>query len=405
VEASGGDIFAKRIGGSRFLWHPAARVFEGAGDRIFPVVVTGGEIAERPSGLALARAFGCGGAFRIGGRGAIAAGDQPMFETLTSGSSGGARRIWRTQASWIASFAVNARVFGIGAGARVAVLGRLVHSLALYGAVEAVHLGAELHLLDALRPDRQRAALAARRVGVLYATPAQLRLLVEAGGAGLPDLRLVLVGGSKLDMGLRAGVAAMAPAADLREFYGAAETSFITLAGPETPPASVGAAYPQVQIEVRRPDAAGFGEIWVQSPYLFAGYAGADIGGAQVAAGWVSVGEIGRLIDGQLYLAGRAGRMVTVADQNVFPEEIEAFLATLAAVQRVAVLPRKDGLRGVVMVAVVQGDVASEVAILEAGRRQFGPLKAPRTVIWRKDWPVLASGKTDLVTLAREAGL
>ena len=45
---------------------------------------------------------------------------------------------------------------------RVAVLGRLVHSLALYGAVEAVHLGAELHLLDALRPDRQRAALAAR---------------------------------------------------------------------------------------------------------------------------------------------------------------------------------------------------------------------------------------------------
>ena len=97
--------------------------------------------------------------------------------------------------------------------------------------------------------------------------------------------------------------------------------------------------------------------------------------------------------------------MVTVADQNVFPEEIEAFLATLAGVQRVAVLPRKDGLRGVVMVAVVQGDAGCEDAILAAGRRQFGPLKAPRAVIWRQDWPVLASGKTDLVALAREAGL
>jgi long-chain acyl-CoA synthetase len=328
-----------------------------------------------------------------------------MFETLTSGSSGAARRIWRTQESWIASFAVNARLFGIGPEERVAVLGRLVHSLALYGALEAVHLGAELHLLDDLRPDRQRAALAVRRVGVLYATPAQLRLLVEPSGAVLPDLRLVLVGGSKLDAALRVAVAAMAPAADLREFYGAAEASFITLAGPDTPPDSVGAAYPKVEIEVRGADAAGLGEIWVHSPYLFTGYAGQDAGGARMDQGWLSVGEIGRLAGGQLYLAGRAGRMVTVADQNVFPEEIEAFLSLQAGVQRVAVVPRKDGLRGVVMVAVVQGDPACEADLLAAARRQFGTLKAPRAVIWRKDWPVLASGKTDLIAVAREAGL
>lgn len=349
-------------------------------------------IEDRPSGAALARAFG--GPFRIGGAGGLSA-TEGMFETLTSGSSGQPRRILRPMASWIASFQVNAGLFGIGPGRRVAVLGRLVHSLSLYGAVEAVHLGAELHLLDDLRPDRQRAALAARAIDLLYATPAQLRLLVEAGGPVLA-LGHVVVGGSKLDDSLRAALGQMAPAACISEFYGAAEASFITLAGPDCPPASVGRPYPGVELRVT----GAPGEIWLRSPYLFTGYAGDNPGGARWQDGWLSVGEMGRLENGFLYLAGRAGRMVTVADHNVFPEEIEGFLATLPGVTRVAVLPRPDALRGVHLVAVLQGDPAQEGAILAAARAHLGPLKSPRALIWLPgDWPVLASGKTDLAAL------
>lgn len=387
--ASGGDIYAKMKSG--FRWHPEARVFDSVA-AVGPVAQGGGWIDPVPSGQALARALAVpGAAFRIGGLGALEAGDG-AFETLTSGSSGQPRRILRSVESWTASFAVNAGAFGIGPGVRVAVLGQLVQSLALYGALEAVHLGAELHLLDAMRPDRQRAALVARRVGVLYATPAQLRLLVEGSGPALPDLRLVLVGGSKLDARLRAGLAAITGAV-LREFYGAAEASFITLAGPETPLDSVGAAYPGVEIAVRD------GAIWVRSPYLFTGYAGDDKGGAVWDQGWLSVGEMGRLERGYLYLSGRAGRMVTVADQNVFPEEIEGFMAGLPGVTQVAILPRADALRGVVLVAVLMGDAGQEDAILRACRAQLGALKAPRAVVWRGDWPVLASGKTDLRAL------
>ena len=91
-----------------------------------------------------------GRAFRIGG-----AGPQPqgvgVFETLTSGSSGSPRRILRSMESWTRSFAVNSGLFGIGPGCRVAVLGDLVHSLALYGALEAVHLGAGVQLLAGVR--------------------------------------------------------------------------------------------------------------------------------------------------------------------------------------------------------------------------------------------------------------
>ena len=389
--ASGGDILAKVNGG--FRWHEAAAVFDGAGRRFYTVAAGPSVIAERPAGAALALAVAAG-VFRVGGDGP---GPVAGFETLTSGSSGAPRRIAREAGSWIASFAVNADLFGIGPGMRVAVLGRLTQSLALYGGLEGLHLGAEVHVLDEVRPDRQRRVLAERGVHLIYATPAQMRLLVEGAGPVLGTLRHVLIGGSKLDEGLRAAIGAVAPQVRVHEFYGAAETSFVTLAGLGCPEGSVGAAYPGVEIRVE-----GGGEIWVRSPYLFHGYAGADTGGARWCDGWVSVGEMGEMRDGWLYLAGRAGRMVTVADQNVFPEEIEQFMAGLPGVARVAVVPRQDRWRGQHLVAVVMGDQRQEAALLGAVRQRLGPLKAPKAVVWRQDWPLLPSGKTDLRRIAAE---
>ncbi|WP_333817505.1 AMP-binding protein [Tabrizicola sp.] len=403
----------------------------GEGSRLPPSsgeTTEGAILPDTPSGLAAAIGHP---AFRIGApdQPPPAAHDLPILETLTSGSTGQPRRIRRTQASWTAGFAVNAGL-GIGPGARIAVLGRLVHSLSLYGAIEGLHLGAEVHLLADLRPDRQRKALAQRRITHLYATPAQLRLILGPGS--LPDLRLILAGGSKLDPALRAALASLAPQAKVREFYGAAETSFITLADETTPETSVGRPYPGVDLRL---DPTG--EVWVKSPYLFLGYADPSdfhicpnipAGGSSpepVARpsraearekacapaldsrppatrwrdGWLSVGEIGEMKDGFLYLKGRAGRMVTIADQNVFPEEIEALLHTLPGIIRAAVLPVPDPKRGHSLIALLQGDAAQEAAILTALRTRLGPLKSPRSLVWREDWPTLPSGKTDLKAL------
>ena len=397
-------------GGDRFRWHASAQI---AGAPRPPALLDApqsGAIADQPAPAALFAAFalaGGGRSFRVGGGlEPPLSGPQPMFETLTSGTSGTPRRILRSQASWTASFVVNAGLFGIGPGTGVAVLGRLIHSLALYGALEALHLGATLHLLADLRPDKQRQALAGGRVAVLFATPAQARLLTDSVGLQLPDLRVILIGGSKLDGVLRDKIAAMAPNADLREFYGAAETSFLTLATQVDPPASVGKPYPGVSLEIR--DATGcclqmgaVGEVWAKSPYLFHSYA-ADQGTAVWHDGWLSVGEIGSLRGGALILSGRKNRVVQIADQSVYPEQIEAFMAVLPGIDRVAVLAKPDAKRGSVLVAIALGDSAKVAAILSAVRAEFGPLKCPRQIVWRTDWPALASGKTDLAALARD---
>jgi long-chain acyl-CoA synthetase len=354
----------------RFEWAKGARLLQG------------GAGVEADLRMALS-----GAPFRIGGAGPLEAA-AGQFETLTSGSSGAPRRILRSMNSWIASFAVNARLFGIGAGQRVAVLGGLEQSLALYGAIEALHLGADVLVLGGMPPAGQLRALDG--VDVLWASPAQLRLLLARGA--VPRVGRVIVGGSKLDDALRAGLGAV----PVTEFYGAAEASFITMAGPQTPHSSVGAPYPDVELSVRE------GEVWLRSPYAFIRYAGADAGSARWVDGWLSVGEMGRVQGGNLYLSGRAGRMVTVADHNVFPEAIEARMMAMAGVQQVAVLPRRDALRGVHLVALCRGDAGQEGAILDQLRLEMGPLLAPKSLHWRQDWPLLASGKTDIRALQAE---
>lgn len=390
-----------------FRWHPAARLVDAAGQGVTQGVALGGAftplIPDRPAVEALTTALsGAGRAFRIGGPGpAPDDGPHPLFETLTGGSTGRPRRIRRSQASWTASFARNAALFDLGPGSRTAVLGGLIHSLALYGALESLHLGAELHLLAVLRPDRQRFALAARRVGLLYATPAQMRQIVEAPGPDLPQLTRILIGGSKLDPALRAALARLAPAAQVQEFYGAAEASFVTLADAATPPASVGRPYPGVRLWVR--DALGqdlpegeTGAIWVDSPYLFQGYADAP----PRAPGPWALGEEGWLQDGCLFLAGRSARKVKIADQTVYPEAIETLLLAQPGITRAAVLPRPDAKRGLHLIAALQGRFEAD-ALLTRLRQEFGPLAAPRRLIAVSDWPELASGKTDLPALER----
>jgi hypothetical protein len=53
------------------------------------------------------------------------------------------------------------------------------------------------------------------------------------------------------------------------------------------------------------------------------------------------------------------------------------------------------------MVAVILGDQAQEASILLQSRKDFGVLKAPRSVIWLDNWPALPSGKSDLVALSQ----
>lgn len=320
----------------------------------------------------------------------------------SSGSSGVPKLIRRTPASWRASFDINGGMFGLGPHSNVAVLGHLGHSLSLYATLEALHLGCGLAILSGRAPAQQAMALRRHEITVLYATPSQLRLVIAASQSPHVGVRHVICGGGALDTTLRQQLAEHFPAAQLREFFGASETSFISLSDDSTPAGSVGRAYPGVALRIDVGEGPGdVGEIWVKSPYLFEGYEDGASSLTRWQEGYLSIGEIGKLDrQGYLYLMGRRSRMVTVADRNVYPEAVEAVLMAQSGIEAAAVLTQVDSRRGHRIVAAVQG-VASDAELRRACRAALGDAAVPKHILRLDEMPLLPAGKPDLQRLAR----
>lgn len=325
----------------------------------------------------------------------------------TSGSTGQSKGIRRTQSSWIQSFVVNGRVLGLSPQDCVAVFGTLTHSLVLYGTLEAAYHGARILGLYAVRPDRQLDALARDQATILYITPTQLGLLCGNGVRAATSVRHLLVGGGQLGDQVYDAATRTFPNARLIQFYGAAETSFIAWSDEDTPRGSVGVAYPGVTISIRD-DQGGetdkIGEIWVKSPFLFDSYASGQSADTRWDGDYLSIGELGRLdANGNLFIAGRKSRMVTISDTNVFPEEIETYLAQTLGADGVAVIPLSDAKRGSRLVAVVAGTdpAITEQEVLRLCRQDLGPLRAPRRVHFVPSLPMLPAGKPDYCAIRK----
>ena len=384
-----------------FQWHPETRVHAGGRKLVLPCADdTNPQIAALN---ALHRAISARQEFVVTEAGIDLLPDVTShFQTTSGGSTGAPKSIRRSHGSWIESFEVNRRLFNLGPADRFAVFGGLMHSLALYGLAEALHIGADIHLMAGLRPDRQADMVLGHAITLLYITPTQLRLLCAAGPL-MPSVRRILCGGGVLSPETRAMAGRRFPNATLREFYGASETSFITLSDGDTPEGSVGRAYPGVEIRIEKDVAGDCGLVWVKSPYLFEGYAQGASPDTRWRDGFLTVGELGEMDDaGHLFLRGRKTRMVTIADRNVFPEQIEALILDLEGVTHCAVLAVPDTRRGHRLVAVLDGpsDPALAQRVVDRCRARLSPLKAPREVLFHAEFPLLPSGKPDIRALS-----
>ena len=141
----------------------------------------------------------------------------------------------------------------------------------------------------------------------------------------------------------------------------------------------------------------------MKSPYLFSQYAEGCDADMRWQDGFVCIGEMGYTDNNtNLYLTGRRSRMINIADNIVFPEQIEHFLNAHESVHHCAVIPTQDKRRGSVLIAIIQASESSTLRtqLLKQCRYQFGALKAPRRIMFVKQLPMLASGKPDIQNIA-----
>ncbi len=242
--------------------------------------------------------------------------DDPFYVGFTSGTTGIPKGFRRSHASWIESFRLAEEILELSRDDVIVLPGSLQHSLHLFGAVHALHLGARTIQLREFLPDEALRQIRHHEAGVFYCTPTQLHYLVRRAHArkwACPTVRLILTSGAKWQGGDMEALRRFFPNAGLCEFYGASETSFISTAmhGDQTPIMSVGRPAPGVDVAVRGNDGADLppnssGRLWVRSAMLFDGYECGGGGDTRWDRGWLTVGDHGRIDEnGFLYVTGR----------------------------------------------------------------------------------------------------
>jgi malonyl-CoA/methylmalonyl-CoA synthetase len=163
------------------------------------------------------------------------------------------------------------------------------------------------------------------------------------------------------------------------ERYGMTET-MMNISNPyagERRPGSVGTPLPGISVRID-----DTGELHLKGPNVFAGYwKREDATRAAFVDGWFKTGDIAtRSDDGYYTLCGRRSDLIISGGFNIYPREIEEFLAEQPEIAEAAVVGEKDRVRGEVPVAyiVVQAGECDTAALEARCREKLASFKVPR---------------------------
>ena len=125
------------------------------------------------------------------------------------------------------------------------------------------------------------------------------------------------------------------------------------------------------------------GEIWIRGANVFSGY-WPDRDGGPDQDGWFATGDVGYMIDGELFLVDRSRELIIVNGFNVYPAEVEEAIAELPEVESVAVIGRLHWRTGEQVVAFVTGAGLGVATINEHCASRLAKFKRP-SLVWVVD--------------------
>jgi len=139
------------------------------------------------------------------------------------------------------------------------------------------------------------------------------------------------------------------------------------------------------------------GELLVRGPQVMIGYWQRPDETARVLKdGWLATGDVAVADDdGYLYIVDRKKDMILVSGFNVYPNEVEAVIASHPGVAEVAVVGTPDETSGEAVCAfVVRRDpTLTEAVLRDFCRESLTAYKVPRMVTFRDDLPKSPVGK------------
>ncbi|MFZ5633042.1 MAG: class I adenylate-forming enzyme family protein [Bacillota bacterium] len=301
------------------------------------------------------------------------------------------------------------------------------------GPMTMFYVGGTAVLLRIFDPRLTLEAVQKYRVTCLGQVPTQFRMmwaLPDYKDFDLSSLKFALYAGSAVDVAFLTELAKMAPA--FGTGLGMTENAgFATFTPPgisvEEMAGQVGRAFSDVaRVTVRRPmngdGTAGeevpdgeIGEICYHPPIVFLGYYNQPeaTAGAISREGILYTGDLGYFKDmgsyRALYLSGRRKFVIKQKSYNVFPDEVQAFIAEHPKVDLVDVvgMPHRLFDEGIFAFVRPQKGTALMAEEIMAHCKGIASYKRPQHVeIWPEDqpFPLTRLGKVDKVALQKLAG-
>ena len=373
----------------------------------------------------------------------------------TSGTTGVPKGVMLTHGNFTSLLASLAPLFPLGTGDRTLSVLPLHHAFEFTcGLLLPLSRGARVVYLDELSGERLSAAMRETRVSAMVGVPAlwQLlerriraqveergplakaafdgaltvnRFLGEKIGADVGrvlfgpvhqalggNVRYLISGGASLPESTAKVFAGLG--LPLSEGYGLTEASpvlTVASASPKNRGGNVGKPIPGVELMIENPDTAGVGEVLARGPNVMPGYFGDEEAtrGAFHEDGWLRTGDLGRIDGkGRLTVVGRSKEVIVSASgENVYPDDVEATLGTVAGVAELAFVGVSDPRGGerVACLAVPERHVGEDaIDAQEARTRAWKSLRAklgalpsaqrPAVVhLWEGDLPRTATRK------------
>lgn len=332
--------------------------------------------------------------------------DAPAYVLFTSGSTGTPKGIATSHGPVLNFLAWQRETFGLAEADRFTNLCGIAHDMMIRDIFAPLSIGASLAIPEQatiFRPGALRAWMEEAAPTVTHLTPAMARLLAMADGAPLP-LRRMFFGGDRLTQEVVAAARAVAPHAEIVNFYGATETPQAAAFHRADPDAKwrtfpIGRGIDGFALRIvdaaRRPVPDGApGEIAVLSPWLSLGYVREGRIVRHAEPGIYFTGDTGFVLpSGEVMFTGRNDDQVSIRGYRIELEEITAALAAHPAVREAQVLVEGGDTPRLVGFAAGNGLDPDALYAWLAGR--LPGYMVPGEIVPVPALPLLPNGKLD----------
>jgi fatty-acyl-CoA synthase len=222
----------------------------------------------------------------------------------------------------------------------------------------------------------------------------------------LPSLRCLFTGGDPIMTWALEAVQERFPGVEVKQGYGLTESTQATCldhADGARHPDSIGRPFPLKEVEVVGADDEVLGEnevgeIRVRGLGTTRSYWRRPEASAETfsADGWLRTGDVGRVADGLLFLAGRKKDMIRSGGENISPAEVEKVLTKHPAIADAALVavPNPQFLEvGCAVLVLEDGAELADEEVFAHCREHLARYKCPKHAVRVEELPRNASGK------------